>query len=186
MLATAAANQKVISAALYIGSAQNDVVVIFSKATGKAVRGVVDAVDAEAKTITLKANLGLAPAPGDTVHLMSARGKSRSATPPRRPTLLLCLPHWKARCFSNWMALPPAGSISWRVSIFDRNSHPSSSPCIGNGARGFWFARWHLGLLTFFLVPGCLERKISCVTPQRRSLYFRAEFVGIIPRGICR
>jgi len=75
VLATAAANQKVISVIPYTGAAQNDVVVLFSKGTGNAVRGVVDAVDAEAKTITLKANLGLALAPGDTIHLMAAKGQ---------------------------------------------------------------------------------------------------------------
>jgi hypothetical protein len=75
VLATAAANQKVIGATPYAGAAQNDVVTLFSKGTGNAVRGVVDAVDAEAKTITLKANLGLALAPGDTIHLMAAKGQ---------------------------------------------------------------------------------------------------------------
>src|SRR5690606_2240168 len=39
------------------------------------VRGVVDAIDAGAGTITLKANLGLALAPGDQVHLMAAQGQ---------------------------------------------------------------------------------------------------------------
>ena len=70
-----AANQKVISAAPYAGAAQNDVLVLYSKQTGQAVRGVVDAVDAEAVTITLKANLGLALAPGDSVHLMQEAGQ---------------------------------------------------------------------------------------------------------------
>lgn len=75
VLAASASNQKVIGAAPYAGAAQNDVVVLLSKATGQAIRGVVDAVDAVAKTITLKANLGLALAPGDTVHLMAAKGQ---------------------------------------------------------------------------------------------------------------
>ena len=73
--ADSAANQMVINAAPYAGAAQDDVVVLFSLATGTGVRGVVDAVDAEAGTITLKANLGLALAPGDQVHLMAAQGQ---------------------------------------------------------------------------------------------------------------
>jgi hypothetical protein len=73
--AASAANQKVINAVPYAGAAQNDVVVLFSFATGTAVRGVVDAVNAVAGTITLKANLGLALSPGDKVHLMASRGQ---------------------------------------------------------------------------------------------------------------
>ncbi len=73
--AISASNQMVISAPPYAGAAQNDVVVLFSFATGTGVRGVVDVVDAEAGTITLKANLGLALAPGDKVHLMTSRGQ---------------------------------------------------------------------------------------------------------------
>ncbi len=73
--AASAAAQKVISAAPYAGAAQNDVVVLFSSITGTGVRGVVDAVDAEAGTITLKADLGLALAPGDKVHLMTSRAQ---------------------------------------------------------------------------------------------------------------
>lgn len=73
--AASAANQLVINAAPYAGAAQNDVVVLFSLATGTGVRGVVDAIDAGAGTITLKANLGLALAPGDQVHLMAAQGQ---------------------------------------------------------------------------------------------------------------
>lgn len=75
VLAASASNQKVIGAAPYAGAAQNDVVVLLSKATGQAIRGVVDAVDAVAKTITLKGNLGLALAPGDSVHLMVTKGQ---------------------------------------------------------------------------------------------------------------
>ena len=75
VLAVSAANQKVIGAAPYAGAAQNDVVVLFGKGSGLAMRGVVDAVDAVLKTITLKANLGVALAPGDTVHLMAAQGQ---------------------------------------------------------------------------------------------------------------
>ena len=73
--AASAANQKVISAAPYAGAAQDDVVVLFSFATGTGIRGVVDAVDAEAGTITLKANLGLALGVGDQVHLMASNGQ---------------------------------------------------------------------------------------------------------------
>jgi len=70
--AASASNQKVINAPPYSGAAQDDVVVLLSLGVGQAVRGVVDAVDAEAGTITLKSNLGLALLPGDLVHLMSA------------------------------------------------------------------------------------------------------------------
>ena len=70
--AASASNQKVIKAPPYSGAAQNDIVVLLSLGAGQAVRGEVDAVDAEAGTITLKANLGLALLPGDRVHLMSA------------------------------------------------------------------------------------------------------------------
>jgi hypothetical protein len=75
VLAASAAGQKVISATPYTGAAQNDVVVLFSKQTGEAVRGVVDAVDAVAKTITLKGNLGIGLGEGDTVHLMADKGQ---------------------------------------------------------------------------------------------------------------
>lgn len=40
-------------------------------ATGQARRGVVSPVNVGAGSITLTANLGLAPAPGDTVRLMT-------------------------------------------------------------------------------------------------------------------
>ena len=70
-----AANQAVIKAPPYSGATANDVVVLFSKATGTGVRGVVASVNAGAGTITLNASLGLALAPGDTVHLMAARGQ---------------------------------------------------------------------------------------------------------------
>lgn len=73
--AASAANQAVIQASPYAGAAANDVVVLFSFATGQAVRGVVTAVDAVAGTITLNANLGLALGPGDKVHLMSSQGQ---------------------------------------------------------------------------------------------------------------
>lgn len=73
--AFSAANQKVINVPPYAGAAQNDVVVLLSFATGQAVRGVVDTVDAGAGTITLVANLGLALAPGDRVHLMVSGGQ---------------------------------------------------------------------------------------------------------------
>jgi len=73
--ATSAANQTVINAPPYAGAAQNDVVVLFSFATGTGVRGVVASVDAGAGTITLGANLGLALGVGDKVHLMTARGQ---------------------------------------------------------------------------------------------------------------
>jgi hypothetical protein len=68
--AASAANQTVISAPPYIGAAANDVLVLFSLATGNGVRGVVASVNSVAGTITLTANLGVALAPGDTVHLM--------------------------------------------------------------------------------------------------------------------
>lgn len=73
--APSAANQTVINAPPYPGAAANDVLVLFSNATGTGVRGVVASVDAESGTITLSANLGLALAPGDTVSLMVARGQ---------------------------------------------------------------------------------------------------------------
>lgn len=73
--AISASNQKVINAPPYAGAAQNDVVVLFSFATGTGMRGVVDLVDTVAGTITLKANLGLAMAPGDRVHQMASRGQ---------------------------------------------------------------------------------------------------------------
>lgn len=73
--AISAANQTVISAPPYPGAAANDVVVLFSIATGAGVRGVVASVDAVAGTITLNANLGLALAPGDTISLMISRGQ---------------------------------------------------------------------------------------------------------------
>ena len=73
--ATSAANQTVINAPPYAGAAQNDVVVLFSSVTGTGVRGVVASVDANAGTITLGANLGLALAPGDSVHLMASKGQ---------------------------------------------------------------------------------------------------------------
>ena len=69
--ATSASNQTVINAPPYSGAAANDVVVLFSMATGQGVRGVVSSVNAGAGTITLTANLGLALAPGDTIHLMT-------------------------------------------------------------------------------------------------------------------
>ena len=64
-----------INAPPYSGAAANDVVVLFSYATGTGIRGVVSAVDGVAGTITLTANLGLAFAPGDTVHLMASRAQ---------------------------------------------------------------------------------------------------------------
>ncbi len=73
--ATSAAAQTVINAPPYSGAAANDVVVLFSFATGTAVRGVVSSVDAVAGTITLGANLGLALAPSDTVHLMASQAQ---------------------------------------------------------------------------------------------------------------
>ncbi len=72
--ATSAANQTVINAPPYSGAAASDVVV-FSSVTGTGVRGVVASVDAGAGTITLNANLGLALAPGDTVHLMATKAQ---------------------------------------------------------------------------------------------------------------
>ncbi len=72
--ATSAANQTVVNCVPYAGAAQNDVVVLFSNATGTGVRGVVASVQAGV-SITLGANLGLALAPGDTVHLMAAAGQ---------------------------------------------------------------------------------------------------------------
>ncbi|MBN8459428.1 MAG: hypothetical protein J0M04_16490 [Verrucomicrobia bacterium] len=72
--ATGAANQAVVSCVPYAGAAANDVVVLFSKVSGTGVRGVVTSVQAGA-SITLTANLGLAMAPGDTVHLMTAAGQ---------------------------------------------------------------------------------------------------------------
>jgi hypothetical protein len=47
------------------------VVVLFSSVTGTGIRGVVTSVQAGV-SITLTANLGLALAPGDKVHLMAA------------------------------------------------------------------------------------------------------------------
>ncbi len=79
--ATSAANQTVVNAPPYPGATANDVVVLFSNATGTGVRGVVASVDANAGTITLNANLNLALAPGDTVSLMTSRGR----TPGRGP-----------------------------------------------------------------------------------------------------
>ena len=73
--AISAANQTVIGAPPYPGAAANDVVVLFSIATGVGVRGVVASVDAVAGTITLNANLGLALAPGDAISLMTSRGQ---------------------------------------------------------------------------------------------------------------
>jgi hypothetical protein len=73
--AISAANQTVIGAPPYPGAAANDVVVLFSIATGVGVRGVVASVDAMAGTITLNANLGLALAPGDAISLMTSRGQ---------------------------------------------------------------------------------------------------------------
>ena len=70
--AASASNQTVINAPPYLNAAANDVVVLFSLATGTGVRGVVSSVNAGAGTITLTANLGLTLAPGDTVHLMTS------------------------------------------------------------------------------------------------------------------
>lgn len=72
--AASAANQTVVNCVPYAGAAQNDVVVLFSFATGTAVRGVVTSVQAGV-SITLTANIGLALAPGDTVHLMAAKAQ---------------------------------------------------------------------------------------------------------------
>jgi hypothetical protein len=73
--ATSAANQTVINCVPYAGAAANDVVVLFSAVTGTGVRGVVSSVNVGAGTITLNAVLGLALAPGDTVHLMATFGQ---------------------------------------------------------------------------------------------------------------
>jgi len=73
--AASASAQTVVNCVPYSGAAANDVVVLFSLATGTGVRGVVSSVDAVAGTITLTANLGLALAPGDMVHLMTARAQ---------------------------------------------------------------------------------------------------------------
>jgi hypothetical protein len=73
--AASASNQTVINAPPYAGAAANDIVVLFSMSTGQGVRGVVASADAVAGTITLNANLGLALSPGDTVHLMAAKGQ---------------------------------------------------------------------------------------------------------------
>ena len=72
--ATSATGQKVVNCVPYAGAAANDVVVLFSNATGTGVRGVVASVQAGV-SITLVANLGLALAPGDTVHLMATAGQ---------------------------------------------------------------------------------------------------------------
>ena len=73
--ATSPAGQKVVRCVPYAGAAANDVVVLFSNATGTGVRGVVASVQAGENAITLTANLALALAPGDTVHLMAAAGQ---------------------------------------------------------------------------------------------------------------
>ena len=72
--ATSATGQKVVNCVPYAGAAAADVVVLFSNATGTGVRGVVASVQAGV-SITLVANLGLALAPGDTVHLMATAGQ---------------------------------------------------------------------------------------------------------------
>ena len=72
--AVSASNQAVVNCVPYAGAAQNDVVVLFSFATGTAVRGVVTSVQAGV-SITLTANLGLALAPGDQVRLMTSRAQ---------------------------------------------------------------------------------------------------------------
>ena len=72
--AISASNQTVINCVPYSGAAANDIVVLFSAITGTGVRGVVASVQAGA-SITLNANLGLALAPGDMVHLMTAFGQ---------------------------------------------------------------------------------------------------------------
>jgi hypothetical protein len=72
--ATSASNQTVINCVPYAGAAANDVVVLFSAITGTGVRGVVASVQAGV-SITLSANLSLALAPGDMVHLMAAFGQ---------------------------------------------------------------------------------------------------------------
>jgi len=68
--ATSPSNQTVINGVPFAAAAANDVVVLFSLVTGTGVRGVVASVQAGV-SITLNANLGLALAPGDTVHLMA-------------------------------------------------------------------------------------------------------------------
>ncbi len=72
--ATSAANQTVINCVPYAGAAANDIVVLFSAVTGTGIRGVVASVQAGV-SITLNANLGLALAPGDMVHLMATFGQ---------------------------------------------------------------------------------------------------------------
>ena len=72
--AASASNQTVINCVPYAGAAANDVVVLFSAITGTGVRGVVASVQAGV-SITLNANLGLALAPGDMIHLMAAFGQ---------------------------------------------------------------------------------------------------------------
>ncbi len=72
--AASASNQAVVNCVPYAGAAANDVVVLFSAVTGTGVRGVVTSVQAGV-SITLTANLGLALAPGDMVHLMAAFGQ---------------------------------------------------------------------------------------------------------------
>ena len=72
--AASAANQTVVNCVPYAGAAANDVVVLFSLVTGTGVRGVVASVQAGV-SVTLNANLGLALAPGDMVHLMAAFGQ---------------------------------------------------------------------------------------------------------------
>ena len=72
--ATSAANQTVINCVPYAGAAASDVVVLFSAVTGTGIRGVVASVQAGV-SITLNANLGLALAPGDMVHLMVTAGQ---------------------------------------------------------------------------------------------------------------
>ena len=94
--ATSASNQAVVNCVPYTGAAANDVVVLFSLATGTGVRGVVTSVQAGV-SITLTANLGLALAPGDMVHLMASRRRFRSARPPRKPTRPPCSWCWKVR-----------------------------------------------------------------------------------------
>lgn len=75
VVAPSAANQAVIQAPPYPGAAAGDVLVLFSKASNSGVRGIVASFDAGAGTITLTANLGLALAPGDTIHQMIPRGQ---------------------------------------------------------------------------------------------------------------
>jgi hypothetical protein len=84
LLPDRATSAKVINAPPYAGAAASDVVVLFSKATGTGVRGVVSSVNVGAGTITLNANLGLALAPGDTVHLMAAAGQPLFSRSPNR------------------------------------------------------------------------------------------------------